>query len=117
MELEIMPWSLSIFKLRRDTKLFDRLNGRYKIVYIRFNFYQIFYTGNHLIKVCIFNHYLLDLNTSKAFFSLTSTPNELSFVTETRLASDLEPYLEVNDVDDTRLLWKAIRVAGKVLLT
>lgn len=73
--------------------------------------------GNHLIRVCIFNHYPLDTNTRKEFFSLTSTPNELSFVTETRLASDLEPYLEVNEVEDTRLLWKAIRVAGKVFMS
>ena len=76
-----------------------------------------YYIGNHLIRVCIFNYYLLDANTRKAFFSLTSTPNELSFVTETRLASALGPYLERNEVEDIELIWKAIRVAGKVFLS
>ena len=78
---------------------------------------DIYYDGNHLIRVCIFNYYLLDTNTKTEFFSVTSTPNELSLVTEMRLASDLGPYLEANEVEETKLLWKAIRVAGKVFLS
>ena len=87
------------------------------MLHIRFNSLQIFYNGNRLTRVCIFNYYLLDTNTRTEFFSLTSTPNELSLVTEMRLASDLGPYLEANEVEETKLRWKAIRVAGKVFLS
>ena len=88
-------------------------NVSYKIQLVT----DIYYKGNHLIRICIFNYYLLDTNTRTEFFSLTSTPNELSLVTEMRLASDLGPYLEANEVEETKLLWKAIRVAGKVFLS